>query len=59
MNFKKMFKVVDNFLDTDDFNQIKESLLGDNFPWYYNNVITNDQDSNDKFYFIHKVFIKI
>ena len=51
-----MIKVVDNFLDTNDFNQIKENMFGDNFPWYYNDVITNDQDSNNKLYFIHNFF---
>jgi hypothetical protein len=51
-----MIKVIDNFLDIDDFNQIKEVMLGDNFPWYYNDIITNKKDSSDKFYFIHNFF---
>jgi hypothetical protein len=51
-----MIKVIDNFLDIDDFNQMKEVMLGDSFPWYYNDIITNKKDSSDKFYFVHNFF---
>ncbi len=42
-----MFKIVDNFLDENYFNELKKVILGDSFPWYYNDVITNAKDSQD------------
>ena len=51
-----MFKVIDNFLDETYFNEIKQVILGDSFPWYYNDVITNTQDSQDKLYFTHSFY---
>tara|TARA_R110000751_G_scaffold167146_2_gene273032 strand:+ start:1670 stop:2170 length:501 start_codon:yes stop_codon:yes gene_type:complete len=50
------FKVVDDFLDINDFNQIKKIILGDDFSWYYNDNITNKEDSGDKLYFTHSFF---
>ena len=35
-------RVIDNFLPPDNFKKIESLLLGDNFPWFYNNnVITS------------------
>jgi len=31
----KMIKVIDNFLDKGDFNEMKEIIMGKNFPWYH------------------------
>ena len=51
-----MFKIVDNFLDENYFNELKKVILGDSFPWYYNDVITNAKDSQDKLYFTHSFY---
>ena len=51
-----MFKVVDNFLDKEYFNEIQKQILSDYFPWYYNFGITNPKDKEDKFYFTHNIF---
>ena len=59
-----MFKVVDDFLDINEFNTIKEIIFGANFPWYHSNFITfdpksrqyNKKNAEDKFYFIHNIF---
>tara|TARA_R110000782_G_scaffold232775_1_gene318956 strand:+ start:640 stop:1137 length:498 start_codon:yes stop_codon:yes gene_type:complete len=51
-----MFKVIDNFLDINEFNAIKKIVSGDNFPWYYNNSITNEKDLKNKFYFTHHFY---
>jgi len=34
-----MYKIIDDFLNESDFLKIKESLLSDEFPWYYNKVL--------------------
>ena len=31
-------EVIDNFLPEENFNTIKLNLLGDYFPWYYNDI---------------------
>ncbi len=48
-----MIKVVDNFLDKEYFNELKEFIFSDNFPWYYNNCITDKNDPKNYFYFTH------
>ena len=42
------FKVIENFLDKKIFESIKEIITSANFPWYYNNSITeyNEEQSN-------------
>jgi hypothetical protein len=47
----------DNFLSSDDFNQIKNILLGNNFPWYINKVVSfsNDVQFTHVFYDNDKV----
>ena len=49
-------QIVDNFLDKNEFNNINSIITGDNFPWYYNNFITNKKDTNDKLYFTHTFY---
>ena len=34
-----MYKIIDDFLNKSDFLKIKESLLSDEFPWYYTKVL--------------------
>ena len=51
----KMHEVVDNFLPKEEFNSIKNILMGDDFPWYYNSSVANDMDIDD-FYFTHTFF---
>tara|TARA_R110000850_G_scaffold32876_1_gene90260 strand:- start:1038 stop:1511 length:474 start_codon:yes stop_codon:yes gene_type:complete len=45
-------KIVDNFLTNDEFENIKNILMGDDFPWYFNDYITDEKDTNN-FYFTH------
>jgi hypothetical protein len=47
-------QVIDDFLDKEVFNNIKNILLGNNFPWYYNDFMTRDPDN--KFYFTHTFY---
>ena len=45
-------KIVDNFLTNDEFENIKNILMSDDFPWYFNDYITDEKDINN-FYFTH------
>ena len=38
-------KVIDNFLQIEDFKKIKETVCGINFPWYYNNFSSHKEDN--------------
>ena len=49
-------KVIDNFLDKDYFNKIKDIILSDNFSWYYNDSITSKNDPKHFFYFTHNFY---
>ena len=50
-----MHRVVDNLLDQDYFNEIKNVLFGDEFPWYFKDHITDENDE-DKFYYTHNFY---
>ena len=51
-----MIEIIDNFLEKDEFNKIRDVLMGDNFPWYYMDYITNKEDLSHKFYFAHMFY---
>ena len=36
-------KVIDNYLNKDTFKSITDLILSDNFPWFYNENITQDK----------------
>ena len=42
-------QVVDNFLDKQDFINIKNMMLGNQFPWFYHNYVS-DKKETDKFF---------
>ena len=37
-------KIIDNFLEKKDFEEIKNQMLGPRFPWYYQESSTHDED---------------
>jgi hypothetical protein len=39
MTKTEQYKVIDNFLEKDTFNKLKDILVGINFPWYLNYVL--------------------
>ena len=49
-------KVVDNFLDKNEFTKIKDVLMSNNFPWFYQDVISSPNDQKDHYYFTHIFF---
>ena len=55
MEFGMAVQIIDNFLDKEKFNKISDTIMGDNFPWFYNDGITNDNDK-DKFYLTHMIY---
>lgn len=50
-----MIEVKDNFLDKETFTQIKQFMMSDEMPWFFNNEI--NEVNNKDYYFTHN-FIK-
>jgi hypothetical protein len=51
------YRVIDNFLNKEDFLKIKEITMAQNFPWYYQDLINPYHSFEDKTcYFTHTVF---
>jgi hypothetical protein len=57
----KNYKIIDNFLEYDDFIFIKSQIENNMFPWYYSGVLQNktqsEIDAKYNFQFVH-VFYK-
>jgi len=47
------FKVIDNFLPVDKFNEIKNIVFHEEFPWYVSNSVAYENDNNKDYYFNH------
>lgn len=43
--------IIDNFLPEDDWQKIHAALMGNEFPWYYNDTILTDNDENNPYDF--------
>ena len=49
-------KVINNFLKNEEvFKDLQNMLLGDNFPYYYNNYTANSEDKSD-YFFSHMLY---
>ena len=46
----------ENFLEKDYFEEIQSTLLGDNFPWYFNYFKTTGIDDLLNFQFVHNFY---
>ena len=42
--------IIDNALSVDDFKNLENLILSDNFPWYYKEYQTNQRKDNSYFY---------
>jgi len=52
-------QIIDNFLDQEDFKKLKETVLSNSFPWYFEPVVNELHSKKDKTsYFVHIVFNK-
>ena len=48
--------IIDNFLPKENFIKIKEFLLSNDFPWFYNKNITFEKESNGPLFYMTHVF---
>jgi len=51
-------QVIDNFLNKESFENIKNTMLSENFPWYYASRKTNGYDFDENFQFFHIFYIR-
>jgi hypothetical protein len=49
------YKIVDNFLNKEDFEKIKDFMLSSYFPWYFNGTVSYKK-AKDGIYFTHQFF---
>jgi hypothetical protein len=49
-------QVIENFLPPSLFNVIKEALLSDEFPWYFNETVAEPTNVNNNFQFTHTFY---
>jgi hypothetical protein len=49
-------KIIDNFLSKEIFEKLQNTLLGNNFDWYYNSFVEHPKTPNKQFQFIHFFF---
>lgn len=51
------YQILDNFLDKEVFESLQMSLIGDHFPWYFqNNVALDKQEHLKEYYFTHVIY---
>lgn len=50
--------IQDNYLDKDSFEKIQATMLGNEFPWVYNNFVvdSNNQDDLYDYQFVHRFY---
>ena len=49
-----MYKIIDNFLNEKEYSIIKNTIINNNFPWYYVDVITTGDDESAFFHLLVK-----
>ena len=47
-------QIIDNFLERNDFMIIKNALMGDEIPWFYNDCVSDIGDK--ELYFTHRFY---
>ena len=50
--------IIDDFLDQDYFNFLREKIMGDSFSWFYIDYIVDKNKQDSEFQFIHTVYYK-
>ena len=51
-----MIKVIDDFLPSNQFEQISINLMGKHFPWYWNNFVNDRSEQHEHGQFTHGFF---
>ena len=46
-------EVIDDFLDKESFTNIKNTMMGNDFPWFYAPTKTTGYDFDNNFQFVH------
>jgi hypothetical protein len=46
-------EIIDNFLAVEDWQHIHDTMLGDNFPWFFHNDVATLDENLDHYYFTH------
>jgi|TARA_X000001316_G_C922117_1_gene36941 hypothetical protein len=54
-----MIKIIDNFLDKEDFERIYNMFNSNDFPWYYSDWVNGKGDNPNDFQFIHLFYSKV
>jgi hypothetical protein len=49
--------IKNNFLPKEVFQQIKNILISDTFPWYYKSKMTTIKGYEEKLYFLHNFYV--
>ena len=53
----KNYKIVDNALDLNNFENLKNHITSKNFPWFFNDYVAYFEDSDlNEFYYTHIVY---
>jgi hypothetical protein len=47
------YEVIDNYLPQEEFEKIRDIIMGTDFPWYYNPEVTFTGVQNKSMYFTH------
>ena len=42
-----MIEVIDDFLPSNKFEVISDNLMGNNFPWYWNNFVNDRNEQHE------------
>mgnify|MGYP001174452880 CR=1 FL=1 len=51
-----MIEVIDDFLPSNQFEQISINLMGNDFPWYWNNSVNDRTEKHEHGQFTHGFF---
>ena len=52
-------RVIDNFLSPTEFKKIKEIMMGDYLPWYYNRGIINSKERPGRYQLTHVLYANL
>jgi hypothetical protein len=53
-----MYKVIDNLLPKEKLKNIQDVMLSTEFPWFFNNTVSNPKEVIENFYFVHMFYVK-
>ena len=51
-----MYNIIDNFLEKNEYEKIKNLILSPEFPWRRKNSLTNNSEGKDIGYFTYSFF---